>query len=146
MSYKDTPQPGEWQTEVNPYGGVRRYRMIGNCKEYEMMVTVDGMRIPQSEVKAYHERKRQREAAQRIQATQIQQPPPQNCPFTSGLNTDCRREKCALFLDGCTLAKIGNRQPAKDTKGLQCPFNHCSCNEQCALYKGGCTLTAVNND
>ena len=38
-------EPGEWQEEVNQYGGVRRYRMIGNCKEYEMDVTVDGITI-----------------------------------------------------------------------------------------------------
>lgn len=27
-------EPGEWQEEVNQWGGKRRYRMIGNVKEY----------------------------------------------------------------------------------------------------------------
>lgn len=51
-------EPGEWQEEVNQYGGVRRYRMIGNCKEYEMDVTVDGITIPQSQLEDYHRRKK----------------------------------------------------------------------------------------
>lgn len=58
------------------------------------------------------------------------------------MNTDCEREKCALFVDGCTLARL---TPAKDTEGLQCPFDSYrrKCRKDCALYKGGCTLTGI---
>ena len=42
-------EPTEWQEEVNQYGGVQRYRMIGGVKEYEMLVKIDGIEIPQSD-------------------------------------------------------------------------------------------------
>lgn len=32
---RNEPEPGEWQEEVNAYGGVKRFRMIGHIKEYE---------------------------------------------------------------------------------------------------------------
>ena len=67
-------EPGEWQEEVNQYGGVRRYRMIGNCKEYEMDVTVDGITIPQSQLEDYHRRKKEAEQARREAAKNA--PPP----------------------------------------------------------------------
>lgn len=67
-----------------------------------------------------------------------------NCPFrdSNSMNTDCEREKCALFVDGCTLARL---TPAKDTEGLQCPFDSYrrKCRKDCALYKNGCTLTGL---
>ena len=143
MKFKDTPQPGEWQTEVNAYGGVRRYRMIGNCKEYEMMVTVDGMQIPQSELSAYHERKRQQEEARKLQEAKEKPRPLPDCPFSSGMDQRCKGEKCAIYMDGCTLARIGKGKATKDTQGAKCPFNGYTCNKSCALYVGGCTLTAV---
>ena len=120
-------EPGEWQEEVNQYGGVRRYRMIGNVKEYEMEVTVDGHTIPQSELEDYHRRKKEAEQA-RAEA----------------------EEKCALFLNGgCTLAQISDRPPAKATEGLQCPLSKykSKCRTDCALFnKTGCTLTAIKTE
>lgn len=140
---KNDTTPGEWQTEVNAYGGVRRYRMIGNCKEYEMMVTVDGISIPESEVSAYHERKRAAEQA-RMEAEKNRPtpPPPKQCPFVQALDTTCKREKCALFDGkGCTLAPAATA--ARDTAGLRCPFTSTACRVDCMLYMGGCTLTAA---
>lgn len=137
-------EPGEWQEEVNQYGGVRRYRMVGNCKEYEMDVTVDGITIPQSQLTAYHERKKAAQAAQ-IEAERkraAQAKPPRNCPLSDGMNTQCTQEKCALYMDGCTLARWN---AAKATEGLQCPLSKykSKCRTDCALYRGGCTFTGI---
>lgn len=130
---KPQAEPGKWMTDEHG----RRFRMIGNCKEYER--EING--IPQSvffasqkqqkdlDAKRYEEEKRQ--AAQR-----------RNCPFKDGMHTDCIREACALFLDGCTLARL---TPAKDTEGLQCPISRYNkCRKDCALYNSGCTLTGIS--
>lgn len=136
------PEPGEWQTDK--YG--KRYRKIGNCIEYEP--EING--IPQSvffrSQKAQKERDRiareqeQKEAAEKAARRR-------NCPFidSNGRNTDCSLEACALYMDGCTLARL---TPAKDTEGLQCPFDRYrhKCRKDCALYKGGCTLTGINQN
>ena len=147
---KPAPKPGEWQEEVNQYGGVRRYRMIGNVKEYEMNVTVDGITIPQSQLTAYHESKKAAEQARKeAEKNAPPTPPRKNCPFSDGMQTDCKREACAIFLNGgCTIAQISDRPPAKATEGLQCPFDRYKrkCRTDCALYKGGCTLTGIKTN
>ncbi len=118
----------EWQMD----GNGRRYRMIGNIKEYEM--TVNG--IPVSELAEHNRRiKEQRQLDTVTEA-------PGNCPFRTGLNTSCTLEKCAFYTDGCLLAKYA---PAKDTAGLQCPLTkgHYICSSRCSLYSGGCALTGL---
>ena len=63
-SGQERPQPGGWQEEVNEWGGVRRFRMIGGIKEYELMITVDGgIKIPESQLEDYNRRKKVRQAA-----------------------------------------------------------------------------------
>lgn len=144
MSRTSRPEPSEWQEEVNQYGGVRRFRMIGNVKEYEMMVSVDGTQIPQSELSAYHERKQAAEKARAEAEKNRPAPPlPKNCPLSDGMNTTCTREKCALYMgDDCTLARWN---AAKVTEGLRCPLSKykAKCRTDCALYKSGCTLTGI---
>lgn len=134
---KNTSIPSEWQTDEHG----RRYRMVGNIKEYEMMVRIGGISVPESQVEAHNAR--MRADAERQRQTVEQQPQPQNCPFMSGMQTDCTREKCALYCDGCTLARIIDRPPAKDTVGLKCPFSRYNCRPDCALYKNGCALTGI---
>ena len=41
----------EWQ--IDPQNG-QRYRMVGHIREYEMLVRVDGIEIPQSQLADYH--------------------------------------------------------------------------------------------
>ncbi len=145
MKYpREEIQPGEWQEEVNQWGGVRRFRMVGNVKEYEMTVKIDGHDIPQSEVEDYHRRKKAAQEAQRKAEAEKAKIPARNCPFAEGMQTSCTREKCALFMDGCTLARI---TAAKATEGLQCPLSKykAKCRRDCALYNNGCTLTGINN-
>ena len=141
---KPAPEPGEWQTETTPYGGVRRYRMIGGMKEYEP--EING--IPQSVFfrsqqaqKEQREKQLKEEQARAAELAALRR----NCPFkdTNSRNTDCGREACALFSAGyCTLAGL---EPAADTQGKQCPFSlyRHKCRTDCALYKGGCTLTGI---
>ena len=135
--------PGEWQTEVNQYGGTRRYRMVGNIKEYEPTVTINGIEVPQSELAAFHERNKAQTAAQ-IEASKraAQTQKTYACPFNGG-NHSCKREKCALYGgDGCTLAQIAARATT-DTAGKSCPFSPYTCRADCGLYKSGCVLTAI---
>lgn len=137
-------QDGEWQEETNAFGGVRRYRMIGNVKEYEMDVTVDGITIPQSQLESYNRRKKAIEQARR--EAENSRPPQPKCPFMDGVKTDCIQEECALYLmeDGCALAWLNNRAPQKDTEGLRCPFNRSICRPECVLYQnGGCELIGI---
>lgn len=136
--------PGEWQEERNQYGGVRRYRMIGNVKEYETMVKIDGVEIPQSEIHAYNQRKKAeaKRQAKAKEKAELNAAPRFNCPLKDSLNTTCVREKCALYDDGCLFAQIGT--PKKKTAGLHCPLTRGRCRIDCAMYHGdGCTLTAL---
>ncbi len=132
-------EASEWKTDETG----RRYREIGNCIEYEP--DING--IPQSvfyrsqkaqkELDAIARDKKQREAAERAARRR-------NCPFidSNTPNTDCSLESCALYMDGCTFARL---TPAKDTEGLQCPFDRYrhKCRKDCALYRNGCTLTGI---
>lgn len=135
----------EWQEEKDRFGGIRRYRMIGGVKEYEMMVTVDGIQIPQSEIEDYHRRKKEAEEAREAARRAVPPPPPpRNCPFKDGLQTRCTGEKCAIYDGaGCALAQI-SATAARDTSGRKCPFNLYPCDAHCALYKSGCIITALN--
>ena len=140
MDDKQRDPGGEWKLDESG----RRYRMTGSVKEYEM--EING--VPQSVFLASQKAQREKQAAkyaeERARAAE-RAAQRRNCPFRDGMQTDCTRETCALFMDGCTLAKTGSRPPAKDTKGLQCPFSRyrAKCREDCALYKGGCALTSI---
>lgn len=141
---KPPAEPGEWQTDK--YG--KRYREVGDhIIEYE--VEIGG--IPQSDFLERNRRMKemldaeykeeQRRAAERAAQRR-------NCPFidSNGRNTDCSREACALFIgESCTLARL---TPAKDTEGLQCPFDRYKhkCRTDCALYRNGCTLTGITTN
>ena len=97
--------------------------------------------------KKFNEKKEQREKQLKEEQARAAEKAARrrNCPFSDGMQTDCKREACALFMDGCTLARL---TPAKDTEGLQCPFSRYrhKCRKDCALYKGGCTLTGINQN
>ena len=143
-------EPGEWQEEVNQYGGVRRYRMIGNCKEYEMDVTVDGITIPQSQLEDYHRRKKEAEERRKAAATEElkNRPEPKSCPFSDGCNNTCKRDGCNIFLKGkCSIATIADASgveieeaPAQNSK---CPFSIYGRCQGCALYNKGCAIVRI---
>lgn len=138
----------EWQTETTPYGAQRRYRMRGGIKEYEMMVTIGGIEVPESELSSFHERNKAIEGAKRAEmlraANNMQTI--KLCPFKANtMQSKCINEACALYADGCTLAEIG--EPTKQTANLKCPLTNRNCTNDCALFRDqGCTLTALKNE
>ena len=147
MSYEEV-NPGEWQ--VDPKTG-ERFRMIGKIKEYELMVRIDGIEIPQSQLSDYHKRKKAAEEERLKKALEEAQnrPPAKSCPFANGCNTSCKREGCKIFANGkCALATIADASgveieeaPVKDNR--KCPFSiygHC---EGCALYNKGCAIVRL---
>ena len=147
MRYEEE-NPGEWQ--VDPKTG-ERFRMIGKIKEYELMVRIDGIEIPQSQLSDYHKRKKAAEEERLKKALEEAQnrPPAKSCPFANGSNTSCKREGCKIFANGkCALATIADASgveieeaPVKDNR--KCPFSiygHC---EGCALYNKGCAIVRL---
>lgn len=147
MRYEEE-NPGEWQ--VDPKTG-ERFRMIGKIKEYELMVRIDGIEIPQSQLSDYHKRKKAAEEERLKKALEEAQnrPPAKSCPFANGCNTSCKREGCKIFANGkCALATIADASgveieeaPVKDNR--KCPFSiygHC---EGCALYNKGCAIVRL---
>lgn len=118
----------EWKTDE--FG--KRYRMIGNIKEYEMMIRVDGgIEIPESQLAAYNANKVKEERCHVVQESFGR------CPFKNGLATACRSD-CALFdTKGC---KFVIKLLKTDTAGKSCPFSSYKCSKECRLYDGGCTV------
>ena len=148
MRYEDE-NPGEWQEEIDKFGGVKRFRMIGHIKEYEPTITINGLEIPQSQLEDYH--RRQKEAAERRKAEALEaaknRPEPKSCPFSSGNNNTCWREKCSLFLKGkCAIAILADAHGTEQTEQTQaekCPFSiYGRCNG-CALFNNGCALVRL---
>ena len=143
------PEPGEWQEEVNAYGGVKRFRMIGQIKEYEPTITINGLEIPQSQLEDYH--RRQKEAAERRKAEALEaaknRPEPKSCPFSSGNNNTCWREKCSLFLKGkCAIAILADAhgtEQTEQTQATKCPFSIYGRCKGCALYNNGCAIVRL---
>ena len=146
MRYEENP--GEWQ--VDPKTG-ERFRMIGKIKEYELMVRIDGIEIPQSQLADYHKRKKEAEERRKAEAMEAakNRPEPKSCPFANGCNTTCKREGCKIFANGkCALATIADASgveieeaPAKDNR--KCPFSiygHC---KGCDLYNKGCAIVRL---
>lgn len=139
MRIPPTPEPGDWQTDENG----RRYRRVGNTKEYEMEINgvPQSVFIASKKAQAEYDKARYAEEQRAAKERAAQR---RHCPFMSGMSADCKRNECALFVDGCTLAR---HTPVRDTAGRYCPFNgrYSTCRIDCALYKGGCTLTGITN-
>ena len=127
-------EPGEWQRDETG----RRFRMMGNIKEYEAEIIINGIPVPESQLSAYHAaRKAVSEPEKR------ETPKTRTCPFDGGIENQCR-ENCALHtVHGCALVYMVRRKPARGTAGKKCPFSAYSCRESCALYNNGCVLAAI---
>lgn len=149
---RNEPEPGEWQEEIDKFGGVKRFRMIGHIKEYEPTITINGLEIPQSQLEDYH--RRQKEAEERRKAAALEElknrPEPKSCPFSSGNNNTCTREKCSLFLKGkCAIAILadahGTEQTdqTEQTQAAKCPFSIYGRCKGCALYNNGCAIVRL---
>lgn len=146
---RNEPEPSEWQEEIDKFGSVKRFRMIGHIKEYEPTITINGLEIPESQLADFH--KRQKEAEERRKAEQAEalknRPEPKSCPFSNGCNNTCKREGCTLFLKGkCAIAILADAHGTEQTEQTQdtkCPFSiygHC---KGCALYNNGCAVVRL---
>ena len=138
--------------KVDEHG--KRYREIAPGHiEFEPTIVVDGIEIYQSDLEEFQ--RRQKAAEERRKAAALEEfknrPEPKGCPWNTGMDNQCKREKCALFFDGrCSIAILadahGIDQPI--AKGAKCPFSIYSRCDRCALNNGGgCAivrLAAVN--
>lgn len=149
---RNEPEPSEWQEEIDKFGGVKRFRMIGHIKEYEPTITINGLEIPQSQLADYH--RRQKEAEERRKAEQAEafknRPEPKSCPFATGCNTTCKREGCTLFLKGkCAIAILADAhgteqtEQTEQTQATKCPFSIYGRCKGCALYNNGCAVVRL---
>ena len=142
-------EPGEWQVDQKTG---ERFRMIGHIKEYEPVTYISGIPVPESQIADFH--KRQKEAEERRKAEQAEalknRPEPKSCPFSSGNNNTCQREKCSLFLKGkCAITILadahGTEQTdqTEQTQATKCPFSIYGRCEGCALFNNGCALVRL---
>lgn len=142
-------EPGEWQVDQKTG---ERFRMIGHIKEYEPVTYISGIPVPESQIADFH--KRQKEAEERRKAEQAEalknRPEPKSCPFSSGNNNTCTREKCSLFLKGkCAIAILadahGTEQTdqTEQTQAAKCPFSIYGRCKGCALYNNGCAIVRL---
>ena len=128
----------EWQ--IDEQG--KKYRMVGNIKEYMPTVIIDGIEIENTPeaLSAFHESRRAALEEQRKKDQQRQQEEQTSrlCPLDrfSNFPKYCKTI-CALYgAQGCALKRL---EAVKDTKGSPCPFMR-SCTPLCALYDKGCTM------
>lgn len=117
-------EAGEWQTEVNQWGGVRRYRMVGGVKEYEMQVQTTSGTYTEGQID------------KGLKKAEIKRPEEKReskyCPFRSGNRLLCRND-CAFWDEsGCMQSAY--------TKGKKCPISLYPCDTDCKLYDNGCSL------
>ena len=121
----------------------KRYREIAPGHiEFEPTIVVDGIEIYQSDLEEFQ--RRQKEADEKRKAAALEEfknrPPTKYCPFVSGMNTQCKREKCVLFLDGrCSIAILADAHGTDHpiVKGAKCPFSVYDRCDGCALNNGG---------
>lgn len=141
-------EPTEWK--VDPKTG-QRYRDVGNMREYEPTIVIDGIEIPQSQLADFHRRRKEAEERRKAEALEAakNRPEPRSCPFiTNGCSTACKREGCNIFLKGkCSIATIADASgveieeaPAKNSK---CPFSIYGRCQGCALYNKGCAIVRL---
>lgn len=127
--------------KVDEHG--KRYREIAPGHiEFEPTIVVDGIEIYQSDLEEFQ--RRQKEADEKRKAAALEEfknrPPTKYCPFVSGMNTQCKREKCVLFLDGrCSIAILADAHGTDHpiVKGAKCPFSVYARCDSCALNNGG---------
>lgn len=139
-------ETGEWQPD--PESGLL-CRKVGNTIEYETVYNINGFSVPQSQLADFN--KRMKEADEKYKEEQreaMQKPPMPLCPFRYAMTDACKGPQCALYADGCTLARMFKGKAGRDTKGLKCPVCVCDgvCREDCVLFDGGCKITSIESE
>lgn len=138
---RDEPQEDASEWKIDEHG--RRYRMIGNCKDYAPMIQTtfgtfyadEAAGIQERMQKDYESRRKAEEEARLAAQTN------RSCPFKIGhgnTHTECEKA-CPFYIDdGCAFAKAPT-EPTDDTSGKYCPIAN-RCTERCAMYANGCKL------
>ena len=131
---KEQVTPSEWQEEKTPFGSVRRFRMIGNIKEYETTITTSSGTFTQSQLKDMQRREKEQKKQPKAEKQH------NNCPFRSGINSKCH-EDCAMYSPkGCSMIRSFEGKAHRETAGLFCPIASRECTELCEFYKDGCVI------
>ena len=133
---------GEWLEEKTPFGGVRRYRMNGYIKEYEMMVQTSSGVVPESQLEEHNRRMKQQEE-ERLRAAALEEKLLKICPFSEpgGEIKHCSGFRCAFYDDeGCAAFRGASEEHT--TIGKQCPMLFRQpCRRECSFYfPDGCTM------
>lgn len=129
--YRQEPTIGAWQYDETG----RKYRMVGDNKEYAMVLTTTHGDVYMDELKEHQ--KRWREETMQEPKTEKPKHIDKMCPFKSfhgDMALNCVSD-CAFYEAGCSLANADPRQ----TKDKICPFMR-KCSDRCAFYKDGCTM------
>lgn len=131
MKPNETNNQIHWQYDEQG----RKYRMVGNCKEYATVITTTHGDVYADELKEHQKR---------WQEETMQQPKPEKpkhidkmCPFKNfhgDMALNCVSD-CAFYEAGCKFASADQRQ----TKDKICPFMR-KCSDKCAMYNNGCTM------
>lgn len=126
----------ELYNEVDEYG--KRYRIIGNIKEYEPEITLSCGSVPASQVKKTVDN------MSKMKPPAIEKVETKSCPFKhSNMRINCITD-CVLYINGkCTLSKLGDKDKTVDTTNKKCPFSGRSCRSDCFLNNGGCVLAKL---
>ena len=117
-------KPGAWETETNQWGGVRRFRWVGNTKEYETEVVTTHGTYTQSQIDKGTSKPKTVAPEAKTDS--------KYCPFKSGNRVLCRKD-CAFWSEsGC--------MQSADTEGKKCPLSLYLCGDSCKLFDNGCSL------
>lgn len=130
--YRQEPTIGAWQYDETG----RKYRMVGNCKEYATVITTTHGDVYLDELKEYQKRW-QEDEKKRSQNPEMPKSTDKLCPikrFRGDMIVKCVSD-CAFYETECSLANADPRQ----TKDKYCPFMS-KCSDRCALYQSGCTM------
>ena len=149
MNDYNNSESAKWETD--PKSG-RKFKRIGHTIEYETMIQTAGGLIPESQLAEHQQR--YREAEERRSAEQAEalteSHEHKDCPFSDSLRNACKRDKCALFIDGeCALSIIANThgtdyaEQTHKTHAAKCPFSIYGDCENCALYNNGCAFVRI---
>ena len=133
--------PGEWQEEINIWGGTRRYRMVGGIKEYEPEILTSAGRMTSTQAAEYfkHEQDREQQRIEQQRKEEEARKTDKTCPFKSGIKINCLKDCHFYHKTACVLK---GEAAGQDTSGTFCPICG-TCKANCALYENGCTLPST---
>lgn len=131
--------PGEWQ--VDKFG--RRFREVGNVREYEMELVTSNGTFPSSQASEIGSRMRE-ERQKQLEKEMRKASKPLFCPIKALKNSCsavCSGDRCVFFeTDNCSLKK---ETAPRASQGKYCPYMGSNCKDICAMYEDGCKITNV---